>query len=32
MKYSKYPVQPFRLDDEPSEEKEEKTTNAIRAC
>ena len=24
MKYSKYPVQPFRLDDEPSEEKEEK--------
>src|SRR4249919_2810132 len=24
MKYSKYPVQPFRLDDEPSEEKEDK--------
>ena len=24
MKYGKYPVQPFRLDDEPSEEKEEK--------
>ncbi|HEX3079369.1 MAG TPA: ATP-dependent Clp protease proteolytic subunit, partial [Puia sp.] len=24
MKYGKYPVQPFRMDDEPSEEKEEK--------
>ena len=24
MKYAKYPVKPFRLDDEPSEEKEDK--------
>ncbi len=27
MKYSKYPVQPFRLDDEPAEEKEDKAAN-----
>ena len=31
MKYAKYPINPFRSDDEPSEEKEEKP-QTDRAC